>query len=132
MKKSLIIVISLVAVFFFASTTEVKAQWCATVTWDAASCSCANITSKILDWEIRLTSDNSLVYSGDVDVTNESIPYSLSGNDIIYTDTGYKLIVRVSYYDASIDPLCCSGTDYGITDGQGLIDCELDLYPSMN
>ncbi len=132
MKKSLIIAISLVAVFFFASTTKVSAQWCATVIWYDANCSCANITSKILDWEIHLTSDNSLVYSGNVDITNESIPYSLSGNDIIYTDTGYKLIVRVSYYEAAIDPLCCSGTDYGITDGQGLIDCVLTLYPIMN
>jgi len=132
MKKSLIIAISLVAVFLFASTTEVKAQWCATVTWSDANCSCANITSKILEWEIRYTSDNSLVYSGDVNVTNESVPYYLSGDDIIYKDTGYKLIVRVSYYEAAIDPLCCSGNGYYITDGQGLMDCDPYISFTMN
>ena len=132
MKKTLLIAISLVAVFFFASTTQVSAQWCATVTWNDANCSCGTITNKLLEWEIRYISDNSLVYSGNVDVTNEISPYSLSGNDHIYTDTGYKLIVRVSYYDSSINPLCCSGNGYDTGDGQQLIDCDFDINITMN
>ncbi|NQU32868.1 MAG: hypothetical protein HQ521_06505 [Bacteroidetes bacterium] len=132
MKKTLLIAISLVAVFFFAGTTEVTAQWCADVEWADGSCSCGTITSKILDWEIRYVIGNALVYSGNVDITNETSPYHLEGNDLIRTDTGYKLIVKISYYDSSIDPLCCTGTGFDTADGQGLIDCDPYITITMN
>ena len=132
MKKSILIVISLMAVFFFVSTTQLSAQWCANVTWDDDDCNCNIVTSKTLEYEIRKTSDNSLIAEGERDVTNATQPYEISGNEPIYTDTGYKVCARVSYYDGSlVDPACCTGFKCEPTDGQGLIDCDVTVPVPM-
>ncbi len=112
MKKSLLIAISLVAVFFFASTTEVSAQWTVNVTWNDDNCSCSFITSKTVEWEIRKISDNSLISSGVTNVTNNTLnEEELTGSETIYEDTFYRVCVRVNYYtDSTIVPLCCTGT----------------------
>jgi hypothetical protein len=124
MKKSLIIAISLVAVFFFASTTQVMAQWTVNVTWSDNNCSCTFITSKTVEWEIRKISDNSLISSGVKDVTNNSLnEEELTGIETIYDDTFYRVCVRVNYYtDAAIVTLCCTGTTCDANvDGEELI-----------
>lgn len=134
MKKTLLIAISIVVTFIAGiSESEAQISWSATVNWNDNSCSCATITSKVIEWELRKVSDNSLIASGDIDVTNNSSNTQLiSESDQIYTDTAYKLIAKVSYYEASAVPLCCFGSNYGITDGQGLIDGDLIINVSLN
>ncbi len=133
MKKTLLIAISLVAVFFFAGSSEINAQitWSASVTIVDNSCSCATITSKVIEWEIRRVSDNLLISEGDEDITSASNPYLLQGDEEIIADTYYKICITVKYYDASIDPLCCSGLWCDVVDGQSLID-GLTLSVTMN
>lgn len=124
MKKSILIVISLVAVFFFAGTTQVMAQWSADVYWFDNLCSCTNVTNKTLEWEIRIVSDNSLFASGTENVTSNATNYELiSGSETVFLDTHYRVCARVSYYDAS-QQLCCTGYRCENVDGQGLIDGE--------
>jgi len=124
MKKSIIIAISLVAVFFLASTTEVSAQWTVNVSWSDLNCSCLSISSKTVEWEIRKISDNSLISSGVTDVTNNTNNVEvLTGTETVYDDTFYRVCVRVNYYtDAAIVHLCCTGTkcDSNV-DGEDLI-----------
>lgn len=122
MKKSILIVISLVAVFFFAGTTEVSAQWTVNVTWSDNNCNCNIITEKFVEWEIRKVSDNSLISDGERDVTNNILnEEELTGNDPIYDDTFYRVCVRVYYKDGSlVDPICCAGTTCENVDGEEL------------
>jgi len=132
MKKSLLIVISLVAVFFFASTNQVIAQWSVDVHWIDDDCSCANITSKVLDWEIRKVSDNSLLASGSMDVTTVTPPQTLSDTDNVEADELYKVCAKVQYFEASIDPLCCQDSRCITIDSEKLINGGETVYLFLN
>jgi hypothetical protein len=134
MKKSLIIVISLVAVFFFASTNQAMAQWSVDVYWVDTDCSCTFITSKTIEWEIRKISDNSLISSGVEDVTTNITNFEeLTGSEIIYDDTFYRVCVRVNYYtDAAIVTLCCTGTTCDANvDGENLLSGDYGIIVYM-
>lgn len=131
MKKSILIVISLVAVFFFAGTTQVMAQWSADVYWFDNLCSCTNVTNKTLEWEIRIVSDNSLFASGTENVTSNATNYELiSGLQTVSLDTHYRVCARVSYYNTS-QQLCCTGYNCDNVDGQGLVDGEAIIIISV-
>ncbi len=121
MKKSLIIVISLVAIFFFTSTTEVMAQWSFEAQWNDVNCSCGVIVSKDLQWEIIKTSNNSVFASGSLDITLLSPPQTISGNETPKEDELYKICIKVYYYDASVVSLCCQGDKCEPTDSAGLL-----------
>ena len=118
MKKSILIVISLIAVFFFAGTTQVSAQWSFIANWNDTYCSCGDIVSKDLRWEITKISDNSVFASGNLDITSLSPPQTISGPETPIVDERYKICIKVSYYDGSIDPCCqgekCESTDSAI------------------
>ncbi len=128
MKKSILIAISLVAVFFFAGITQVSAQCTFEVKWFDAECNCNIITSKTIEWEIRKAGNNQLICSGTEYVTsNTTNSEIITCYGTINTDTFYNVCAKVSYYDGSaIDPLCCSGDkcENGV-DGQVLIDDEV-------
>jgi hypothetical protein len=120
MKKSILIVISLIAVFFFAGTTQVTAQWSFVANWNDNGCSCGTIVSKDLRWEIRKISDNSLFASGNLDITSLSPPQTISGPETPIVDERYKICIKVYYYDLSVDP-CCQGNECENTDSELLL-----------
>jgi len=131
MKKSILIVISLVVVFFFAGTTQVMAQWSADVYWFDNLCSCTNVTNKTIEWEIRIVSDNSLFASGTENVTSNATNYEpISGTETVLIDTHYKVCARVSYYNVS-QQLCCTGYNCAYPDGQALLDGDAIIIISV-
>ncbi|MBC8319297.1 MAG: hypothetical protein H8E34_01105 [Bacteroidetes bacterium] len=116
MKKSILIVISLVAVFFFAGTTQLSAQWAFEAGWNDEECSCGTIVSKDLQWKITKISDNSTFASGSLDITSLTSTQTISGIDTPIIDERYEICIKVFYYDTSIDPLCCQGEQCEDTD----------------
>jgi hypothetical protein len=131
MKKSILIVISLVAVFFFASTNQVMAQWSFEAGWEDEECSCGAIVSKNLQWEIIKISDNSIFASGSLDITLLSPTQIISGLGTPIIDERYKICIKVFYYDASIDPLCCQGEQCKLTDSALLLAGETTVTAEM-
>jgi len=111
MKKSILIVISLVAVFFFAGTTQVSAQCSFEARWVDTYCSCGTIVSKDLQWEVRKIDDNSLFDSGDLNITTLTSPQTIPVSGTPEIDERYEICIKVFYYDTSIDPLCCQGDE---------------------
>ncbi|MBL6944817.1 MAG: hypothetical protein ISR56_10690 [Bacteroidales bacterium] len=119
------------AVFFLAGTTSVTAQWSFDADWDDGDCSCGAIASKDLQWEIRKISDNSLFDSGNLDITSLSPPQTIEGNDTPEEDEQYKICIKVYYYDASVDPLCCQGDKCENTDTAGLLGGSVTVLATM-
>ena len=133
MKKSLIIAISLVAVFFFASTNQVMAQWSFDTNWTDTQCSCGVIVSKDLQWKIIKVSDDSEFASGSLDITLLSPVQIISGNEVPEEDELYKICIKVYYYDdASVVSLCCDGDKCDPTDSAGLLDGSVTVTAPMN
>ena len=132
MKKTLLIAFSLVAVFFFAGTTESKAQWSVDVNYDDLSCSCTNITSKTIYWEIRYLDDNSIYLSGSEPFTGTGGYYLLDGNDDIEADTQFIVCVRISYYEAAVIEPCCTGYDCDeVVDSEDLENGDVEVWIEM-
>lgn len=131
MKKTLLIAFSLVAVFFFAGTKDACAQWSVTVNYSDANCSCATITSKTIEWEIRLVSDNSLYLSGSKAFDSIGTPYTLSEDDEIIESTQFYVCIRINYFDASIVEACCTGYGCTTTDSSGLVNGTASVIITM-
>ncbi len=132
MKKSILIIISLVAVFFFASTNQVMAQWSVDVNYTDNNCSCTNITSKTIEWEIRYVSNNSLYISGSKPFISNSSPYTLSENDEIVEDTQFYICVRINYFEAAVVEPCCTGYGCTTTDSDKLTNGYSSVTIIMN
>jgi len=111
----------MVTLFLCTGLNDISAQttWSAKVYVDNSNCSCGEITSSIVEWEIRRISDNQLISNGQEPLTDD--PQTIEGDENIVTDTHYRICVRVKFFAGSINP-CCSGTKCEEVDGQELID----------
>lgn len=132
MKRYLFMTFILLVGITFANNSKIgKSQpledFSVSVTFSSTLCSCGVIEEKLFDieiWDIHASPDV-LIYSDyDVDITNESSPYTYNGAaDILWNCQGcYKLKVQIEYYDN--EGKCCDGANFKTCDGEDLINGE--------
>ncbi len=110
-----------------AETPPPLEDFSVTITYSDSQCSCGEILAKLLDieiWDIHADPDV-LIYSDyDVDITNETSPFTYYGSaNIIWNCQGcYKLKVQIEYFGN--EGKCCDGANFKTCDGEDLINGE--------
>lgn len=135
MKKTFLIGISLMAIIFFAATTQVNAQWSAKVTWDDAECSCsAVVLTKTVEWALFKYGTTTVVDQGAVNLPYNALnEYTIQSSSVqLIPDARYTLCVRVFYKVPSEAVACCKGetcvdTDSGELTGTPLLPIHVIL-----
>ncbi len=101
--------------------------------WDDTDCNCGIINEKLLDIEIWDVGANQMIDSEyDIDITNETSPYTHEGSASIIWNCQdcYEVRIKVEYFDN--ESLCCDGSNTKPCDGEELIEDGVPISADLD